>query len=74
MILFTLLSFFYCTNRTPAKSNKENAAKSRCEKPAAISSPKQAATIHSVKIGTVVHWYPITTISPAKKYTQRKNK
>ena len=46
------MSFFYCTAQTPSKANIEKAVLGTWDKPATNSSPKQAATIHTVKIGT----------------------
>jgi hypothetical protein len=46
------VSFICCTAQTPTKANIEKALKSTWDHPATSSSPRQAATIASIKIGS----------------------
>lgn len=52
LTVFAAFSFVSCTSQTPTKVNIEKAVLNSWDKPASTSSPKESATIHSIKIGT----------------------
>ena len=51
-MVFATISMANCLSQTPTKADIEKAILSTWNKPASNSSPKQSATIHSIKIGS----------------------
>ena len=52
LLAFASLSFLAGWAQTPTKADVEKAVTGSWDKPATSSSPRQAATIHSIKIGS----------------------
>jgi hypothetical protein len=52
LILLTPFVFLCCSAQKPTKENIEKALRSTWDRAATSSSPKQAVTIHSIKIGS----------------------
>src|SRR6185369_10491143 len=51
LVLLSALVLMSCSGQTPTKANIEKALRSTWDRAATNSSPRQVATIHSIKIG-----------------------